>query len=276
MTDPLRSDRLPVTGDVHERERDARIEELLLTGLDHYFTEHYDLAINVWTRVLFIDRGHARARAYIERARGAIAERQRKGDELLHTGAVALDRGDAGAARALVTSAVEHGASADEALALIARIDRLESAVQGSAPAPRMPSPYDPAASAAAAAGRRAPWRWIVTGVVAGVILGVAALALVLNSTGTLPLLGNPEPLPVSTLNSPLPVPTAGEIALSRAQALYARGRLPEALRALDGVPSGDPLRPRADDLAATIQRQLLAAARSTSRATPGEAARRP
>ena len=51
-------------------------------GLDHYFSEQHELAINVWTRVLFFDRGHARARAYIERARSALNERQRKGDEL--------------------------------------------------------------------------------------------------------------------------------------------------------------------------------------------------
>lgn len=276
MTDPLRSDRLPPTGDVHERERDARVEELLLAGLDHYFAEQYDLAINVWTRVLFLDRGHARARAYIERARGAVAERQRKGDELLHTGAAALDHGDAGAARALVTSAVEHGASADEALALMARIDRLENAVQGRAQAARPASPYDSAVSAAAAVRRRAPWTWIAAGLVAGVILGVSALALILSGTGRLPFLGAADPLPVSTLNSPLPVPTAGEIALSQAQALYARGRLTEALRALEGVPGGDPRRPRADELAAAIQRQLLAAARSTDRAASPEAARRP
>ncbi len=52
--------------------------------------------------MLFLDRGHARAKAYIDRARSAIAERQREGDELLHTGAAAFDRGDAGTARALL------------------------------------------------------------------------------------------------------------------------------------------------------------------------------
>ena len=30
-----------------ERDRDARIEELLLAGLDHYFAEQHELAINV-------------------------------------------------------------------------------------------------------------------------------------------------------------------------------------------------------------------------------------
>ena len=66
----------PVTPGAGSR---RRVEELLLAGLDHYFAGQHELAINVWTRVLFLDRGHARARAYIERARGAIAERQREG-----------------------------------------------------------------------------------------------------------------------------------------------------------------------------------------------------
>src|SRR5436190_17816616 len=68
MIDPLRE---------HEGS-DSRIEELLLAGLDHYFNGQPEQAINVWTRVLFLDRAHARARAYIERARTAIAERQRE------------------------------------------------------------------------------------------------------------------------------------------------------------------------------------------------------
>ena len=249
---------------MHERERDARIEEFLLAGLDHYFAEQYELAINVWTRVLFIDRGHARARAYIERARGAVAERLRRGDELLHTSAVALNRGDAGAARELAASAVEHGAPTDEALALIARIDRLESAGQPGLFPPRQTALEDPAS--AVLAERDARWRWVAVGLAAGAVLGAAALALVLRGDAILPLFGGPEPLPVSTLNAPLPVPTNAEIAVSNAQALYARGHLHEALAALEDVPEGDPLRSRADTLVATIQRQLLAAARSAIR----------
>ncbi|MBE3098611.1 MAG: hypothetical protein IMZ44_15960, partial [Planctomycetes bacterium] len=69
---------------ISEIERDTRIETLLLCGLDHYFAGDHERAISVWTRVLFLDRGHARARAYIERARSAVAERQRESDELLH------------------------------------------------------------------------------------------------------------------------------------------------------------------------------------------------
>src|SRR6185295_5373162 len=60
-----------------EADRAARIEELLLSGLDQYFGGHYEQAINIWTRVAFLERGHGRARAYIERARRARREAAR-------------------------------------------------------------------------------------------------------------------------------------------------------------------------------------------------------
>lgn len=275
MTDSLRSDRRPPGEDVPERDRDARIEEFLLTGLDHYFAGQHDLAINVWTRVLFIDRGHARARAYIERARSAVAERQRMGDELLHTGSAAFDRGEAGAARALVQSAVEHGASADEALALLARIDRFESAAPRAGTTVRR-TVSDPV-PVAAAVPNSARLKWIGAGVVGGLLLGGAAFGL-LTGRGPVvwPLLGRPDVAAVSTLKAPLQVPSLAEIAVSRAEALYARGRLQDALAALAVVPEADPLRVRADRLSAVIQRQLLAAARSAGRTHPGASPRQP
>src|SRR5437773_7127864 len=125
MSDPLRTDASRAVAAAPGADRDAKIEQLLLAGLDHYFAAQYDFAINVWTRVLFLDRSHARARAYIERARGAIAERQREGEELLHTGLAAFNRGDAAGARRLLTSAVERGAQPEEALAVLDRLDRL-------------------------------------------------------------------------------------------------------------------------------------------------------
>src|SRR5690349_24154513 len=125
MPDPVRHDEDAAASDTG---RETQIEELLLAGLDHYFNGQHELAINVWTRMLFLDRSHPRARAYIERARGAIAERQREGEELLQTGAAAFARGDAVRARRLLNSAVERGASPDEALALLDRLDRLSPA----------------------------------------------------------------------------------------------------------------------------------------------------
>ncbi|CAN5796809.1 hypothetical protein BH24ACI5_BH24ACI5_18890 [soil metagenome] len=277
MTDPLRSARLPVTADVPERDREARIEELLLAGLDHYFSEQHELAINVWTRVLFIDRGHARARAYIERARSAVAERQRKGEELLHNGSDAFDRRDPEAARQLVASAVEHGASPDQALALLARIDRLEMAEAQPGPMPRraeVPQGRRPVSASAASPAR---WKWIGAGVLTGLLLAALAMGLLMPGglASTFFLTGSDQ-VGASILDAPLPVPSLGEVALSRGQMLHARGRLHEALAALETVPADDPLRARADELTATIQRQLLSAARSAELSRPEVEPRRP
>ena len=237
MTDPLRTDRPADAGDVPERDREARIEELLVLGLDHYFDEQYELAINVWTRVLFIDRGHARARAYIERARSALAERQRKGDELLHTGEVAFGRGDANGARALIASAVDHGAPRDEALALLARIERLEGAAPHVglplSPRPRAPIAIDPIATA----HRRSRLKWIAAGLLAGALLG-AALVVFLVQRGVIawPASLRGEAATAAPLATALPVPSVSDLAYSRAQGLYARGQLREALAALEPI----------------------------------------
>ena len=109
-----------------DADRDAKIEQLLLVGLDHYFAAQYEQAINVWTRVLFLDRSHARARAYIERARSALAERQRESEELLQSGVAAFQRGEAGRRARLLQAAIDGGAPADEALAVLDRLNRLE------------------------------------------------------------------------------------------------------------------------------------------------------
>ncbi|CAN5730629.1 hypothetical protein BH18ACI5_BH18ACI5_09220 [soil metagenome] len=263
MTDSLRSDRHPASAEVSERERDARIEELLVTGLDHYFAEQHELAINVWTRVLFIDRGHARARAYIERARSAIGERLRKGDELLHTGVAAFNRGDAAAARELLVSAVEHGAPRDEALAVLSRIERLETAAQPGIRNLR-PARVGVAWPSPNTAPTGARVKWIVVGLGAGTLLGAATI-VVLVDRGVVPWPAVPPKAPVNaTLTTVLPVPSLAEIALARAQRLESRGRLRDALDALEPIAIGDPMRARADELRTSVQRQLLAVARGT------------
>src|SRR3954466_159258 len=123
MSAPLRTETSRLPEPASRAERDAKIEQLLLAGLDHYFAGQYDQAINVWTRALFLDRSHARARAYIERARSAQAERQRESEALLHDGAAALLRGDCPEARRLLDAAVSGGAASDEVLALRERVE---------------------------------------------------------------------------------------------------------------------------------------------------------
>ena len=64
--EPLRTETAD-PGPLSEADRAARIEQLLLSGLDHYFGGNYEQAINVWTRVAFLERGHGRARAYMRK-----------------------------------------------------------------------------------------------------------------------------------------------------------------------------------------------------------------
>ena len=270
MTDPLRSDQSPEAGGVPEhdpeRERDARIESLLLAGLDHYFAGQHELAISVWTRVLFLDRGHARAKAYIDRARGAIAERQREGDELLHTGAAAVDRGDAHAARTLLNSAVERGAASEEALVLLERLNRLEHANAPARPIAATPL-IDTADLALPSGGDRSGHAravWVASGVLAG--LGVAGLLawVALTRPGWLPMTPPASRPGLAQPAEPLPVPSSAEVWLSRARNYYEDGRLHDALTALQAIAPADPRKPQADELKAAIQSRLLEAARKS------------
>src|SRR5258708_9832550 len=123
MSDPLRTDPSRALEAAPEPGRDAKIEQLLLVGLDHYFAAQYEHAINVWTRALFLDRSHARARAYIERARSALAERQRESEELLQNGVAAFQRGAGAEARQLLNAAIDSGAPPDEALSVLPRVN---------------------------------------------------------------------------------------------------------------------------------------------------------
>jgi tetratricopeptide (TPR) repeat protein len=268
MTDPLRSDSRHEAGDAErdaEREKDSRVEGLLLGGLDYYFAGQYELAISVWTRVLFLDHGHARAKAYIDRARSAAAERQREGEELLHTGAAAFDRGDAGTARRLLNSAVERGAASEEAQAMLERLDRLEHATVRSLPA----FTVRPAPESKSPAVLRAPDKpgssrivWVAVGVLAGL---AAAGVVAWISPDWLPVQPASRAPDTVQAREPLPVPAAADVWLSRARRLYEDGRLRDALRALAAINAADARRSEADELKAAIQRKLLESARLPS-----------
>jgi tetratricopeptide (TPR) repeat protein len=268
MTDALRSDRHS-NPEHPDRDRDARIEELLLTGLDHYFAGRHDLAINIWTRVLFLDRSHAKARAYIERARGALAEKQREAEELLQIGADALTRGDRAAARELLTSAERAGGS-EEALALLHRLDRLDASV----PAIMQNREELPAGSGrdepAGVGGREARLAWIFTGIATGILLAAIVGGYFWLAEDPFELtVARSAPVP----EPPLPVPATCEIRLARARSLMQDGKLHDAQSLLE---AGDPdaLHGAAfDELRATIQRQLLEAGRRGAGFSPTGAA---
>jgi tetratricopeptide (TPR) repeat protein len=264
MSDPLR------TKPINEHntasidgaaDRDAKIESLLLSGLDHYFASDYAQAIDVWTRALFLDRQHARARAYIERARSALAEQQRESEELLHNGVAAFERGEIDAARQLLNAAVQRGGAHEVALAFLTRIDRINAAAPV-APAPSAAPVRLPLRPAVAPAGRRRSRSWNVLLVMAFLAVAAFALASWDQWEVVIPRLNSgPEAglAPVPTIQDPLIIPRSSESAIERARLLFESGRLYDAMRAVDLIRPTDPLRGDADKLKAAIQRELLA-----------------
>lgn len=266
MTEPQRTDsaRKPAPSD--DRDRATRIEELLVSGLDHYFAADYEQAINIWTRVVFLERDHDRARAYIDRARSAIAERQRESEELLHRGVDAYKLGDVANARDLLTRAVDRGAPNDEALVLLDRLDRLDG-VGFDAPSYQRSAPARPTPVAAFSPAGRSPLRWLI----AGSIVVAAAAAVMLGGAPVLSwMIDMPAAVPPTVQPAePLPIVRTADTLLDRAHGLYAGGHLHDALRLLDRIDLADPVRADADRLRADVQRILLAAA---STGTPGPA----
>jgi tetratricopeptide (TPR) repeat protein len=262
MSDPLRTNPTENTASIDgDAERDAKIESLLIAGLDQYFAADFAQAIDIWTRALFLDRSHARARAYIERARSAMAEQQRESEELLHNGVAAFERGEIEAARQLLNAAVQRGGAHDVALAFLTRIDRIHAATP-TLPAPVAPPsrlPFRPRTVASARSASRWASAVFIVLLVTTVVVAIASwdqlrVWIPALSTGAQDGLA-----PVRVLRDPPTVPRSSEIALDRAEGLFKRGRLYDALRAVDLVRPTDPLRGDADKLKAAIQRDLLA-----------------
>ena len=260
MSDPLRNDPTRANEPVSEADREAKIEQLLISGLDHYFTGQYDQAINVWTRALFLDRNHARARAYIERARSALAERQRESEELLHNGVAAFDRGESSEARRLLEAAISQGAPPDEALAILDRLNRLDqSARQAQTDAARRRARAVPLPQVTVATS---PGAWAALVVLLSVIVAAAAFGAGAFRADWRMLLERPpaptvNPIVRATSDETL-IPRRGDTALARARVLATNGRLRDALGVLDLVRPTDPQRSDADRLRAEIQKQLI------------------
>ncbi|MGE0449118.1 MAG: hypothetical protein AB7Q29_05975 [Vicinamibacterales bacterium] len=263
MSDPIRSEASHTPEPATNADREAKIEQLLLAGLEHYLAARYEHAINIWTRALFLDRSHAKARAYIDRARTALAERQRESEALLHDGAAAIDRGDSSEARRLVHAAMNQAGPSDEAIVLLERAARLDHVfdvgTDSDLDGPRL------TLDDAAPSRSRAAWLTLAALVIIIVAAGLFAAgatspewsALVERSMSRQP---DPHAAAAAIRLDELPaVPRRAAAALDRARALVRSGRLHDAIPLLESVPVAAPERSEADRLRGDIQRQLMA-----------------
>lgn len=255
MTDPTRhagpSPETPSGGD-------PRVEALLIEGLEHYFAGQFEHAIHLWTRVLFLDRHQASARAYIERARGAIAERQRRTDESLQVVGRLIEDGRAAEARTRLRSVITLTGDDERTAALRLRLERLERVTGG---APRIhAAPIEAPLwwrRGLDLANHRVRLRHALAAAAVVCLVVVGASPAVRTWLGLQPVRETPVQAPAAI---GVPVPNAGEVALIRARALYARGRLSDALAVLERVNTEQTERSDADRLRVEIQRVLLAA----------------
>lgn len=219
-------------------DREAAIEQLLLTGLDHYFAGRFEQAIHLWTRILFLDRGHTRARAYIERARLAIAESQRAQEERQwRAQAVHVHSGDADVARSieppnLPPARDPRGAESTPAIEPATRTHR-----------------------------REAVWPHVALTIVSLVLLAAAAFIATEGDTVSRWMLSpTADSSAVELVNEagPLPVPDTSRMLVERARGLFARGHVREALDLLELIRSNDVAKTESDVLRGELQRALL------------------
>jgi tetratricopeptide (TPR) repeat protein len=257
MSEPLRTSSTNA-GPASEADgvnREARIEQLLLAGLDQYFAGQYEQAIDIWTRVAFLERRHGRARAYIDRARSALAERQRESEELVHRGVADYHAGRLQSARELLTRAVEQGGPSDTALVFLQHLGRVEPLPPSSRRESSSPESSDHASQPHQPVTRSS---WLAT-VVASLAVAAAILVAARPIASFLAELPVEGPTVVAPTAEPLPIVRSSDVLLARARALHAAGRLREALGVLDAIDVTDPVRGEADRLRAEVQRVLLA-----------------
>jgi len=249
----------------HDEETDVKIERLLLQGLDYYFKQQFERAIEIWSRVLFLERNNTRAHAYIAKARSAIAERIRESEESFFVGAEAFDRGDIDKARELLSAAIKSGGNRDEVLTLLDRLDRLEMAsglpVKGRLSKSLTHKDED---RINLSDSRKSFWsrNQYLIALSCLFVLGLAVVLWFWNSGELL----NSNPLTteyeisasIHDESSGLQLLLMSDITLRRAEREMASGRYFEALRLLELISQGEPGSDKASRLKVEIQSELL------------------
>jgi hypothetical protein len=260
--------RSPTDSGVSDSDRHALIEQLLLAGLDHYFSGRHEQAIHVWTRVFFLDRGHARARAYIERARGALSERQREAEAQGAEDALRATQATTSAAFSAASAGVFRGAvelsrtSDGTPPRRFTRRDLLWRQTEPE-PLPLLDDTGLPALAPAPAASGRLIAHVLLVSLAAILLFGAGYV--VVDRDRLAAWWRGPLDLPTAFVpivtSERLASPRPAEQTLTRARALFASGHLQDAARLLSSIRPDDALRAEADRLTADIQRAMLDAA---------------
>jgi tetratricopeptide (TPR) repeat protein len=243
-------------------ETSPKLLDLLRQGEELYSDGQYQQAIHVWTRILFIDRGNAEARGFIDKAKQALAELQRKLEA-----EVATSKAEAGAPPA--TDLPPEPAPVTEP---VPPANETEAA-----PLPAAPSTTAPSAKTVVIRVRRARSRAVSNAsarragsssgmalFLLGVLVLFAGSAVFLRSNWESIVsdgpFGRESRLQAAALSDrPVPVvPDLSELHYFRGERLFAEGRYREALAELRLVDRGSKVMADTRSLVLRIEDRLL------------------
>jgi len=268
----------------------AKIRDLLRRGQELAEAGRYHPAINVWTRILFLDRGNRVARECIERAKRAVAEREREFDAKVQEASRLLEGGDRRGARQLVASVLDRDRRHPEARSLWEKLEILEDRGPRKEMGPSSLSLGERvfsgsrgrarAASAARQAGRIVqPARVSAVKMAAFLfcalcLFGAGALYLHLNwgfliREGPFASARDVGPGAIDPIEIP-PLPFPAELHYYSGHRLFAKGRYREALAELGRVDRQSPAFEAARSLTLRIEERLLRGGADGNPTPPG------
>lgn len=252
---------------------ELKTEELYRQGEELYAKGLFQRAIHIWTRILFLDRGNAEARKSIDRAKRALAERQRRLDaEVVAAGRV-LEEGRIEEARRRIRAVLavdpRHVEGVQIAERIAVRDRRHEQSKSGAVNVPLEVTPApskrgllvrvskkSPARSDAVAS----PLKMAVFVLASVLVFAAGALYLHLNwdsfvSDGA--FASSSSRMGLSDPESPS-LPDSAELRYYNGARLFAKGRYREALSELSLVDRDSPVAERARSLILRIEERLL------------------
>ena len=105
---------------------EKKTDDLLRKGKSFLKAGHYQQAINVWTRILFLDRGNLVAREAIDKAKRSMAERQRELDALVGEATKRVEKGERLQAKRFLARVLTLDPRHDEGRSLWEKIEATE------------------------------------------------------------------------------------------------------------------------------------------------------
>lgn len=253
----------------------SRFESLLRQGQSLFEAGSYERAIHVWTRVLFLERGHPEARQGIDRAKRALAEQQRRLDASVAEARLFVDEGKLDEAREVLRSVLlldpRHVEARGLETELAERAPHREPALEPPAARPR-PAGTSPKGVRVRTARSRAPRsdassrasRVQMALFGAATTLAFAAAAFVLHENWERlvsgPALASQEAVAPAAALAPgsVEVLSLSELYYDNGVRLFEKARYREALRELSRVARDSPVASEARSLMLRIEERLL------------------